>query len=537
MIEHPYIKYAIALIMEKRNYQSCDEITTRDIVDELAYCRNKLGIMLKDTIKNVGNISFKSCDKEPNCVKTKVESDMDVLVAPYVIIDTSEKKNLKNAYDYTIDIINKLNEGKENNKETITKTIFPIGGEYFYPLAKTTKTNAKLTVSEYALIAITTLTEMKPCSSLLVKKDNGKGQYLANTCLIPDLSISATKDFISVFRRRLVQTTKDLFIGNVRKEGEKMYASLPQIFRGNFDKSSKSPYLKALTVLGYIGELVKDKEFSLKAQNVISELEMSPILLIKPIPPLKSADIIKFSHYIIQVAQNGSLNRIINSLYYARFYKYKGLKRTDDGNTYKKHQIDDKEKSIDYEKYDYFTSKFLTLFNHFTFNEFLSCRVEYPLEIETLLTIYFTNMEQISIDIINSAEAFGAWINRCSFIAAMRESFSDKKYTDLNDNERLKVTEKKYKFLVELESSVFSSDNNRSMISNIITRVGRLSNTDVPQEAALFIKAVVEPSIDISTAKNLVIAFSRIYSKGDDNKPSSNNSEAPIGEIIDSSNI
>ena len=146
-------------------------------------------------------------------------------------------------------------------------------------------------------------------------------------------------------------------------------------------------------------------------------------------------------------------------------------------------------------------------------------------------------MEQISIDIINSAEAFGAWINRCSFIAAMRESFSDKKYTDLNDNERLKVTEKKYKFLVELESSVFSSDNNRSMISNIITRVGRLSNTDVPQEAALFIKAVVEPSIDISTAKNLVIAFSRIYSKGDDNKPSSNNSEAPIGEIIDSSNI
>ena len=31
MIEHPYVKYAVALIMEKCNYHNYDNITTKDI--------------------------------------------------------------------------------------------------------------------------------------------------------------------------------------------------------------------------------------------------------------------------------------------------------------------------------------------------------------------------------------------------------------------------------------------------------------------------------------------------------------------------
>lgn len=525
-MEHPYIKYAIALIMEQRKYQSCEQITTQDIANELIICRNRFSMRIIDDIKGNGSVLFDYSSNEPNYFRAKVENNDNIIVAPHII-----SSNIKKAYaelNKLIDIMGK--KGKENNATSITKALFPIGGEYFNPLSsKSTKANAKLTIKEYALIAITSLTEKKPCSSKFVKK------ILVNTCVIPDISIEATKDYVSIFNRLLIQKSKGFFKGKVTNDGKNNEVERPPIYSGNYANAAKSSYLQSLSVLGYIGELAKEEEYSMKALKVLEELKMNPVLLIDSGSEL--ASIIHYSHFIIELAKEGSLNKIIDRLYYIKFYKFKGLKRTDSIPIYKDKGIKIEEKDIEYEKFDYYVSKFLTLFNHCTFNEFLSCRVEYPSEIRTILTLYFNNMEQISKDVIASAEAFGAWINRCSFIAAKNDSFPNRRWEDLAENEKQKIVEKKYKFLVELESSVFSSDNNRSMISNIITRVGRLSNTDVPQEAALFVKAVVEPSIDIGTAKNLVIAFSRIHSKGDDYKQVNNNSETQTGETIDSSNI
>lgn len=145
-------------------------------------------------------------------------------------------------------------------------------------------------------------------------------------------------------------------------------------------------------------------------------------------------------------------------------------------------------------------------------------------------------MEQISKEIIDSAESLGAWINRSAFNAALSDEAPNKKWSEVKENEKTKrnIEEKKYKFLTSLESSIFSATDNTSMIANIIAQVGRLSSSDAPNTAVPFIKAVMEPSITLPAAKNLLIAFSRVYSKNESLIEDDNQIEK---EIVDSSNI
>lgn len=527
MIEHPYIKYAVALIMAKRNYQSCDFITIKDIIDELKICRNEFSIELKESLTKKESVVFDYSNKKPNWAKNIIDRDGYVIASPHIA-----SSDINNLYTEISSIIANLDDKKESSKGDIKKSLFPIGGEYlrFSNSGSVGKAYTKLTNKDIALIAITALTSKKPSCSIWTKK--GK----VNICIIPDFSLNATKDFISIFDRFEKQKSEGLFIGCTYQKGKKVSASLPGIYRGNYPNASRSKYLQTLSVLGFVGELIKDEDYSSKAQNIVRELEENPVLLIKPIPKSESAEIIKYNHYIIEIAKNNSLNKIIDSLYYIKYYKFKGLNRTDSISRYKDKGIKSEEKDIEYEKFDYYTSKFLTLFNHFTFNEFLSCRVEYPSEIKTIFKIYFLNMEQISKEIIESAESLGAWINRSAFNAALSDEAPNKTWSEVKENEETKrnIEEKKYKFLTSLESFIFSATDNTSMIANIIAQVGRLSSSDAPNTAVPFIKAVMEPSITLPAAKNLLIAFSRVYSKNESLIEDDNQIEE---EIVDSSNI
>lgn len=535
MIEHPYIKYAVALIMAKRNYQSYDLITIKDIVDELNICRAEFSIKLKESLTKKESIAFVYSDEKPNWAKNTIDSGGYVIASPHIA-----SSDINSLYTEISSIIANLDEKKASLKGDIKKSLFPIGGEYlrFSNSGSVGKAYTKLTNKDIALMAITALTSKKPCCSIWTKK--GK----VNTCIIPDFSLNATKDFISFFNRLEKQKSDGLFIGRTFQKGKKVCTNLPRIYGGNYSNASRSSYLQTISVLGYIGELIKEKDYSSKAENVTKELEENPILLIKPIPKLESAEVIKYNHYIIEIAKNGSLNKIIDSLYYIKFYKFKGLNRTDSDSKYKNKGIQKDEKDIEYDKFDYYTSKFLILFNHYTFNEFLSCRVEYPSEIKKILTIYFLNMEQINKEIIKSVEAFGAWINRSAFSAALADAYPGKSWGELikkfeNDSKtweevKRNVAEKKYKFLTNLESSIFSAADNTSMVANIMTQVGRLSNSDAPEEVKPFMEAVFTSSITFPSAKNLLIAFSRVYSKNERVIEDNNQNEK---EIVDSSNI
>ena len=198
-------------------------------------------------------------------------------------------------------------------------------------------------------------------------------------------------------------------------------------------------------------------------------------------------------------------------MFYTKLYIYKGVRRND-YSYYKEHGIDQKIVDLEYKKYDLCLSRYLLLFNRFTFNEFMTIRAEYPSIIKIVLIKYFQSMEKVNIDIIESAETLGAWLNSTAFNVAKKDEVPNEEWSVLPPEKKQKVTEKKYKFLVELESSIFSASDPLSLISHTITRAGRLSESDAPNEARLFIKAAMSSEISLEVAKNLLIAFSRIRS-------------------------
>ena len=67
MMEHPYIKYAVAVIMEKCGYHSIDEITDEDIIKELEACLKTF--CLKYSKIESGYATFDYTDNEPNWTK------------------------------------------------------------------------------------------------------------------------------------------------------------------------------------------------------------------------------------------------------------------------------------------------------------------------------------------------------------------------------------------------------------------------------------------------------------------------------------
>lgn len=537
-MDHPYIKYAAAVIMEHRGYLNIDEISDEDIINELETCVNS--ICLKYGKIQNDYAFFDYTNKEPNWTQSK-ENISNVVLSPHVV--TSDAKGLYGK----ISVVREKLRTNGKSTGTLYASIMPTAKKYLQLNDKgnLSRKDIHLSYKDIALILITTLTPKKPCSSTWVKDSKS----FVNTCIIPDFSIEATKDFVAIFNRLQKQKTEGLLQGKVYRKGKKKEVGRPLVFSGNYPNAA-SQYLQSISVLGFIGELAKEGEYSTKAHNVLKELEMNPILLVAPTPGLETASIIHYSHFIIELAKEGSLHKIIDSLFYARYYKYKGLKRTDTFQQYKKCGIEagDKGKNIEleYYKFDYYAKNFLTLFNHYTFCEFLSCRMEYPTEIKTLLTSYFKNMEHISKEIIESAEAFGAWINRSAYSAALSDAYPGKSWSKLekemkedeekwNEVNRI-IAEKKYKFLTNLESSIFSAADNTSMIANIMTQVGRLSNSDAPKEVKPFIEAVFTSSISFHSAKNLLIAFSRVHSKS---TPSNNSisGEENSNNTFDSNNF
>lgn len=498
MIDHLYIKYAVA-ILGKNSY---DEVTPKDLI-----------ICLKKLTKRIRMTYPESVDDKQTIytVTSGLPEGKNDCLAPYIC--TSEEAKLLVEVD---SVIKALSCGKMA-KQDVKQCVFPMSKDYVrFSDTGGSKTFLKVSPKDYALLMITTLTEEKPCIAEYIGKGNvsyflkdyKRGNW-SHTCLIPDLSVQELADFINLFKKLQKQKCPNLNIGKVIQIKKKAVACLPNIFHGNFPNTTTFTYLKILAILGCIGEMVKESKYSQLADSVIASFNAASILIVSA--EKGECESIQISHNIIDIAKDGNLGKLIDHLFYTKLYIYKGVRRND-YSYYKEHGIDQKIVDLEYKKYDLCLSRFLILFNRFTFNEFMTVRAEYPSLIKIVLTKYFQSMEQIGIDIINSAEALGAWLNDSAFRVAIKEEAPNEEWGTLPMEKRQKVTEKKYKFLVELESSIFSASDSLSLISHTITRAGRLSESDAPVEARLFIKAAMSSEISLEVAKNLLIAFSRIRS-------------------------
>ena len=478
MTTHVYLKYAIALLMEEYGLQTEQEITFKEIKEELEKGLNTF------SVKPIGDYCGQT-KVQYGFTKEKNDAKKYIFLAPNTITSEMKASNLYNAVCETCseENINLL------RAHDITQSEVPISGEFnrFTDKGTFQRGKSKATVFDQCLALITSTTALKPC---LQYKSGARKISMDNTCLIPDLEISDLQNFIRLFKRiRIQKLDNSLMVGKVKCDKGKTLKYIPQrpnIFNGNFPNAPHSSALGSIALLGAIGEMTKEKEVSELAKKVLESLKDCNFYAIK----YGDASVFSFNHSIIRLAERGKLRRIVDSLYYVVLYK-EGRRSTNN--------------AFEYQKFDLFASRFLQIFNRPTFKDFLAFRAEYPYDIELLLNTYFCDMEKIDKEIVTSAKELGKWLNNVAYRSAQQEVATSPGWDDL--------IKAKAKVLVELESSIFSAKSGDALVAHTITRAGRLSGLDAPAAASLFMEKAASGELPLEQAKNLLIAFSRLKSK------------------------
>ena len=477
MTTHVYLKYAIALLMEEHGLQTEQDITFKEIKEELEKGLNAFSVKPTGDYHGQAKVQY-------DFTKEKNDAKKYIFLAPNTIASEMKASNLYNAVYKTC---------SEENVDLlkaykISQSEVPTSGEFnnFSDSGNIGRGKPSATVFDQCLALITSTTALKPC--LQYKSGAGKIS-MDNTCLLPDLDITDLQKFIKLFKRiRIQKLDSSLMVGKVKCEKGKTLRYIPKrpnIFNGNFPNAPHSSALGSIALLGAIGEMTKEKDVSELAKKVLESFKDCNFYAIK----YGDASVFSFSHSIIRLAERGKLRRIVDSLYYVELYK-EGRRSTSN--------------AFEYQKFDLFASRFLQIFNRPAFKDFLAFRAEYPHDIELLLNTYFSDMEKIDKEIVTSAKKLGNWLNSVAYSSAKKEVG-----TSNWDN----LIKAKAKVLVELESSVFSAKSGDALIAYTITRAGRLSGFDAPTEASLFMEKAASGELPLEQAKNLLIAFSRLKSK------------------------
>ena len=505
MTTHVYLKYAIALLMEEHGLQTEQDITFKEIKEELEKGLNAFSVKPTGDYHGQAKVQY-------DFTKEKNDAKKYIFLAPNTIASEMKASNLYNAVYKTC---------SEENVDLlkaykISQSEVPTSGEFnnFSDSGNIGRGKPSATVFDQCLALITSTTALKPC--LQYKSGAGKIS-MDNTCLIPDLGITDLQNFIKLFKRiRIQKLDSSLMVGKVKCEKGKTLKYIPKrpnIFNGNFPNAPHSSALGSIALLGAIGEMTKEKDVSELANKVLESLKDCNFYAIK----YGDASVFSFSHSIIRLAERGKLRRIVDSLYYVELYK-EGRRSTSN--------------AFEYQKFDLFASRFLQIFNRPAFKDFLAFRAEYPYEIELLLNTYFCDMEKIDKEIVTSAKELGKWLNYVAYRSAKKEVGTSSKLDDL--------IKAKAKVIVELESSIFSAKSGDALIAHTITRAGRLSGLDAPAEASLFMEKAASGELPLEQSKNLLIAFSRLKSKIEetDKVTSSDNQSIENEEVTeDYSNI
>ena len=491
MTTHVYLKYAIALLMEEHGLQTEQDITFKEIKEELEKGLNAFSVKPTGDYHGQAKVQY-------DFTKEKNDAKKYIFLAPNTIAPEMKASNLYNAVYKTC---------SEENVDLlkaykISQSEVPTSGEFnnFSDSGNIGRGKPSATVFDQCLALITSTTALKPC--LQYKSGAGKIS-MDNTCLLPDLDITDLQKFIKLFKRiRIQKLDSSLMVGKVKCEKGKTLRYIPKrpnIFNGNFPNAPHSSALGSIALLGAIGEMTKEKDVSELANKVLESLKDCNFYAIK----YGDASVFSFSHSIIRLAERGKLRRIVDSLYYVELYK-EGRRSTSN--------------AFEYQKFDLFASRFLQIFNRPAFKDFLAFRAEYPHDIELLLNTYFSDMEKIDKEIVTSAKKLGNWLNSVAYSSAKKEVG-----TSNWDN----LIKAKAKVLVELESSVFSAKSGDALIAYTITRAGRLSGFDAPTEASLFMEKAASGELPLEQAKNLLIAFSRLKSKIEEtDKETSNDNQS-----------
>jgi hypothetical protein len=299
-------------------------------------------------------------------------------------------------------------------------------------------------------------------------------------------------DFVTVFRD-MVARGVDRPLTLVRREGRKRRR--PPLFDGNYPGAPRGGAFGPVGLMGALGRwLRKVRVLSVgegaqpeRVRAVIRALAGSPAYLVSYDGSLMRQEYV--GHHVARLAEQHDLTAALAGLHYPEFY-----------NTDHKDRRSGKPHN-----FRLMAGRFLRLYSHPAFRDFLSYRVQYDASLAPILNDYFMNERQtIDTDIVRAARAYGSFLNDVAYRVAKNE-------VDTKDTNR-NLYEAKTNALAQLESTVMSVRRASALFGQLNVMAGRFSNSDVPAEAERFLEAAHTGEIDLDVAQELVLAYMRLRS-------------------------
>lgn len=380
-----------------------------------------------------------------------------------------------------------LREGEKLGKSTQLKRSF---SPFTAKVNAGTKSlsNPKTTRLQAAFTLVATLARYKPATQI----------DFTNQIIIPDLGLKNLIRFIGLFKRLRDSETGDVLTRTY--EGDSKYYR-PPIFHGNYPDAPPTQAFGPVGLMGAMGRWVQRAEHIDWMEGVVKKLPEHPLYLVS-----YEQDLMRQEHlgrHVADLALQYDLPKALRGLYRAQHYN------PDDNSP------DSQNRQLFYTM----AGRFLQLYTRPAFRDFLAFRVQYEASFSPILEDYFMSERAIPKDIVQSARAYGSYLNYVAYLIAKDEVENKETGRDLY--------EAKSRALAQMESTAMSAKSTSALFGRLNRDAGQQTNRDAPAEAGPFMEAAIAgEGVELDTVKELVLAFMRLRTDEDDDDTSSDNASA-----------
>jgi hypothetical protein len=417
------------------------------------------------------------------------KADDGYYIAPHVVISDGQAHNLIPKVRSMLEELQQKEVDPQSSVE-MKRSFAPFTAK----LNQGTKSLSylKSTRLEAIFSLVATLTPLKPAAQV----------DFTNQVMVPDLDLPSMMRFVALFNR---MTKSEMRGGLTRKRREGSQRKRPPLFDGNYPDAPPGNSFGPIGLMAAIGEWGSRAGETRWAGEVLEALAGKPIYLVSYDGDLMRQE--QVGHHAERLAKKFDLASIVKDLYDVDFYKPED------------NQLDSKNRQEFYRM----ASRFLRLYTPSAFQDFLAYRVQYHASFSQILSDYFMKQQEIDSGIVQSARAYGAYLNSVAYHIA-REEVEENEEQEGEGTGR-SLYEAKTRALAQLESTAMSARRPSALFAQLNVDAGRQSNRDVPAEAERFFEATNTGEISPDVARDLVLAYMRLRS-GDasaENTESNNN--------------
>lgn len=494
---HPYPRYGAAVALAAASRQP-DKVNEQELAalaaTALDHALGRFMVHTMDDLETAATLTFdwvRAADLAPGTANGQIAAK-GYYLAPHVTTSDGSAAGLAKVAAALRDAVR---AGQPLDKPApLQRTFAPLVAKV--NSGKASLSDPRASFLEATLTALATVTPDKPAAW------DG-----STSAIIPDLPLvdgdhAPLLDFVDLFRRMRDRYTQAEVMTTPPKKGGGY--KRPRLHDGNFPEAPRGGALGATAVVAAIGWWARHAEDRAEidtegwARRVLDLLAERPLYIVSYDGTRQE----RFGHHLVGLALDHDLGAVLRGV---RSILPTGADNWQDP------------------KVDLFrmmADRFLRLFTRPAFRDFLAFRAEYPPALLPVLNAYFTSgAMNVSPELVSSARAYGAALNRAAYFAAKAEVGDDerKRGGALRDLDTYKQ-----RALVEFESAVQSAKSGPELLAKVGSRAGRLTGFDLPPEAAPFMEAVASDDIDLDDARSLVTAFMRLSTYKPKEEASSN---------------